>query len=113
VIINQNYSPEQVRPAVRDYPPPANGPSSGLNEYGQPTRPRQQAAGGQYTEPLYLLAFKDGVIRAVVAYWADKDAVHYVTMDHENRQASLGTIDRDLSERLNQERGVDFRLPRS
>jgi hypothetical protein len=38
-------------------------------------------------------------------------AVHYITMDHEQKQATLASVDRALSERLNRERNVPFRLP--
>jgi len=33
-------------------------------------------------------------------------------MDHEQKQAPLSSVDRDLSERFNRERNVSFRLPR-
>jgi hypothetical protein len=33
-------------------------------------------------------------------------------MEHEQKQAPLSSIDRDLSERLNRERNVTFSLPR-
>ena len=65
----------------------------------------------KYEEPLYLLAMKDGTIRAVLAYWVDGMTVHYVTMDHEQKQTMLSSLDRSLSERLNRERNVTFQLP--
>lgn len=65
----------------------------------------------KYEQPLYLLAMKDGTIRAVLAYWVDGMTVHYVTMDHEQKQTSLSSLDRSLSERLNRERNVTFSLP--
>jgi hypothetical protein len=79
-------------PAVREYPPAA----------------QEQ----KYETPLFLLAFKDGSIRAVLAYWVDGMTLHYVSMDHEQKQTPLSSIDRDLSERFNHERNVTFRLPR-
>jgi hypothetical protein len=65
----------------------------------------------KYEEPLYLLAMKDGTIRAVLAYWVDGATVHYVTMDHEQKQTTLASLDRGLSVRLNRERNVTFQLP--
>jgi len=65
----------------------------------------------KYEEPLYLIASHDGTIRAVLAYWIDGTTVHYVTMEHEQKQTPLSSIDRNLSERLNRERNVTFRLP--
>lgn len=88
--------------------PPAPLPAPG------PPEPviRQPQAEQKYETPLYLVAFQDGVIRAVLAYWVDGGMLHYVTMDHEQKQAALSSIDRDLSERFNRERNVTFRLPR-
>ena len=84
-------------------PPP---PEPTLREYG-PTAQSQK-----YETPLFLIAFKDGAIRAVLAYWVDGTILHYVSMDHEQKQAPLTSVDRDLSERLNRERNVTFSLPR-
>ena len=66
----------------------------------------------KYETPLFLIAFKDSTIRAVLAYWVDGTTLHYVTMEHEQKQAPLSSVDRDLSERFNRERNVTFRLPR-
>jgi len=107
VVINQGYQPEYAVPQVREYPPPPpplGTPGRGLNEYGQ--------AASSDKEPLYLLATKDGTIRAVLAYWAEGDTVHYVTMDHVRKTTPLASIDRELSSRLNRERGVSFGLPK-
>jgi hypothetical protein len=65
----------------------------------------------KYEDQLFLLAMKDGTIRAVLAYWVDGMTVHYVTMDHEQKQTPLSSLDHGLSERLNRERNVTFRLP--
>jgi hypothetical protein len=37
--------------------------------------------------------------------------LHYVSIEYGLNQASISLIDRDLSERLNDERGTPFRLP--
>ena len=94
VVINQGYQPEQPVPVVREYPPPP-----------APRPPADET-------PLYLIAFKDGIIRAALAYWAEGDQLHYVTMDREMKQVPLNTLDRELSTRLNHERHVSFSLPR-
>jgi hypothetical protein len=65
----------------------------------------------KYEDTLFLLAMNDGTIRAVLAYWVDGTTVHYVTMDHEQKQTPLSSLDHGLSERLNRERNVTFRLP--
>jgi len=100
VIINQGFQPE---------PPPAPM----IQEYVDPAPQQQARSGAQSTEPpLYLIAFNDGSIKAVVAYWVDGKTLHYVTMDHEQKQAPLASVDRALSERFNRERNVTFQLPR-
>ena len=101
VIINQGYQPYTAPPAVvQEYTAP-----------GPPPPPETQAP-KKYEEPLYLVAFHDGVIRAVVAYWTQGATLHYVTMDHVQKQVPLTTVDSNLSERLNGERNVPFQLPR-
>ncbi len=95
-------------------PPPViveQAPAPALREYPGPTTGSQAPQAQKYEDPLYLLAMRDGSIHAVLAYWADGPVVRYVTMDHEQKQAPLTSIDRALSERLNRERNVAFRLP--
>ena len=59
----------------------------------------------------YLLAFKDHTIYSAVAYWTDGDTLHYFTTGNTHNQVSLSLIDRELTERLNRELGIDFKLP--
>lgn len=61
--------------------------------------------------PIYLLAFTDHVIRAAAAYWVDGKTLHYLTLEYEQKQGPLETVDRDLSLQLNRERRVPFSLP--
>lgn len=62
---------------------------------------------------LYLIAFKDGSIHAAIAYWVDGDVLHYVTMEKAQKTVSIDEVDRGLSQRLNRERRIPFRLPGS
>ncbi len=96
IVQNPTYAPPPPPAPVMRYPPGPQLPGA------------QQQAGS----PLFLVAFQDGVIRAVLAYWVDGATLHYVTMDHEQKQAPLSSVDRPLSERLNGERNVQFSLPR-
>jgi hypothetical protein len=89
-------------------PPPAYAPPPEPSVRQYPPAAQDQ----KYETPLFLLAFKDGSIKAVLAYWVDGATLHYVSMDHEQKQAPLTSVDRDLSERFNRERNVTFRLPR-
>lgn len=78
----------------------------------QPPPPPPPARATRSNEPaLYLIAFNDHNIKPAVAYWTEKNTLRYVTMDHEIKTAPLSSIDRDLSMRLNDERGVPFTLP--
>jgi hypothetical protein len=98
IVSNQGPPPE---PAVQPPPAPA---------VWNAARPAQ-AQSQKYEDQLFLVAMRDGTIHAVVAYWVDGMTVHYVTMDHEQKQTPLASVDRTLSERLNRERNVTFRLP--
>ena len=91
-----NIYVERASPSTREY-----------DEYGQETR-RPAAVNAP---PVYLIAFKDRSIRAASAYWVDGGTLHYVTLQHEERQAALDTVDRDFSVQLNRERRVQFSLP--
>jgi hypothetical protein len=88
--------PERARPVTHEY-----------DQYGQEVRPGAPGA----ASPVYLLAFTDHVIRAAAAYWVDGKTLHYVTLQHEEKQAPLDTVDRALSVQLNRERQVPFQLP--
>jgi hypothetical protein len=62
-------------------------------------------------KPNYLIAFKDHTIYSSVAYWFDGDTLHYFTNGNTHNQASVALIDRELTERLNRELGIDFKMP--
>ena len=59
----------------------------------------------------YLIAFKDRTIYAAVAFWVEGDTLHYFTSGNTHNQVSLSLIDKSLTQRLNQESGVDMHLP--
>jgi hypothetical protein len=86
---------ERANPVVRNY-----------DEYGQEIKP---PSGG--VAPIFLLAFTDHVIRAAEAYWVNGKTLNYITLDYQQKQAPLDTVDRDLSLQLNRERRVPFWLP--
>ncbi len=95
VIVNQGY----VQTAPPDYGPPQERPSA------RPQRPLATRSS------LYLIAFRDGVIRAVVSYRVDGDNLLYTTRDQMEHSAPLRSIDRDFSIELNRDRGVALSLP--
>jgi hypothetical protein len=91
-------APNASRAVIREY-----------DQYGQEVRP---ATGAASTEsPIYLIAFNDHVIRAAAAYWVDGKTLHFVTLEHEERQAPIDSVDRTLSLKLNFDRRVPFQLP--
>jgi len=114
VVINPGFVPQQVNPQVREYN--SNDPGdqqSGMRLYQNSSHPYADAAannsGDQAT--IYLIAFKDHSIVQALGYWMEGATLHYVSVEHTLNQASINLIDRDLSQRLNDERGLEFRLP--
>jgi hypothetical protein len=101
-----NYVEQRATPNMRQY-----------DEYGQqigqPAMGNSSGGNGSTGSgsPLYLIAFRDHSIRAAASYWVDGRTLHYVTTQHEERQAPLDTVDRDFSLQLNHERHVPFSLP--
>jgi hypothetical protein len=93
-----------VQPVMRTY-----------DQYGQETQPADSSAGAPGSassgSPIYLIATKDQAIHAAAAYWVDGRTLHYVTLQHDQRQVPLDSVDRDLSMQLNRERRVAFQLP--
>lgn len=104
-----------------DKPPQASGPPGQgpplvgngqpimrqYDEFGQELWPPAAVAGS----PIYLIAFKDRVIRPAESYWLNGQTLHYVTLEHAEKTVPLDTVDRDLSAQLNRERRVQFQLP--
>jgi hypothetical protein len=98
VIINYNYNyPVEV-------PPP---PHAG--NMVQVQAPVEDASAPETSH--YLIAFQDHTIYAATAYWVDGDTLHYFTAGNVHNQASLTLVDRDFTERLNKEAGVEVKLP--
>ena len=89
---------ERATPVTREY-----------DQYGQETRSSGTPATA--SSPIYLIAFRDNTIRAAASYWVDGQMLHYVTLQHEEKQAPLDTVDRALTLQLNRERRVPFQLP--
>jgi hypothetical protein len=131
VVINQNFVPDRPAPVVREYGAP--GPdgveqpqSSGMRMYQVPpshpyadaqTQPEQEYRGRRQAanddQPtVYLIAFKDHSIVQALGYWMEGNTLHYVSVEHSLNQASVDLIDRSLSQRLNDERGVEFKFPK-
>ena len=59
----------------------------------------------------YLLAFKDHSIYSAVAYWVDGDTIHYMVTGNLHKQASVSSVDRELTQKLNESSGMEVKLP--
>ena len=93
----------QSQPPVNVYEAPAQ---PAIREYPETSSPKGNE------KPIYLIAFKNqSNIRAAQAYWVTGDILHFVTLQGEQRQAAVNSIDRALTLRLNRDRHVDFLLP--
>ncbi len=127
VVINHNYFPPQANPQVRDYAPGDGSQDqqqqqSGLRLYQTPpTRPfadsgqnaSPRRSGNDDQETVYLIAFKDHTIVQALGYWMEGSTLHYVNTEHSLNQISSSLVDRELSQRLNDERGVEFKMPQA
>jgi len=120
VVINQNFVPPQANPQVRDYSGDQSQQpqdQSGLKLYqAPPSHPYADAAAAQRASSgdqatIYLIALRDHTIVQALGYWMEGSTLHYVSAEHTLNQLSIDLVDRDLSQRLNDERGLDFRLP--
>lgn len=126
VVINQTFVPERARPVVREYPnqpEPApeeqqgmrlfEGPRTGSQGTVQePVRTARRPTSRDDQPTLYLIAFKDHSIVQALGYWVEDGNLHYVSAGHTLNQISLDLIDRETSQQLNDERNVEFKLPR-
>ena len=130
---DNSYVPQETAPQQPNvtviYPPqqPATSVMIQLGPDGEYTTVTQRQPASIYQAPRqrdtaeeaepaadstrYLLAFKDHTIYSAVAYWADGDTLHYFTTGNIHNQASISLLDRELTERLNRELGIDFKLP--
>ncbi len=98
VTINQSFAPEPVRSSIQTYQAPAPAPVP---------VPVPESEG-----VIFLIALKDSSVYSAVAYWLEGDTLHYITPQGKHNQVSLDLVDRAISEKLNQGRKVEFRLPR-
>jgi hypothetical protein len=103
------YPASQTQPV---YAGPSQPVMRSYDQYGQEVQPPASSPGPSSGSPIYLIATRDQAIRAAAAYWVDGRTLHFITLQHEEKQAPLDSVDRDLSLQLNRERHVAFQLPR-
>ena len=105
VIINQGFAPPQ-----RLEQPGAFPPKDETTCVTQRNAVRPQSA-EEDRPTIYLIAFKNHSIVQALGYWVEAGTLHYVSAEYGLNQASIVLIDRNLSQRLNDERGIAFELP--
>jgi hypothetical protein len=128
--------PGGAQPNVIVVYPPASGPQApptfggGFGDFAAgplpPPSPAQAAGAGPAPGPAssdqssafapasyYLIAYKDHTIYSAVAYWVERDTLHYFTTGATHNQVSLALVDKDLTQRLNEELGNNLQLPKN
>jgi len=114
VVVNNFYSPDAARPLERE-PGGENGETGGVQVYSAPTsRPttaEEPASAKREAKPaVYLLAFQDNSIQSVAACWREAGKLHYLTVQGDHKSAPIESLDREYTEHLNRERGLEFKL---
>jgi hypothetical protein len=99
VVINQYFSSEAA-------PRPAE--ESNVRVYDAPARTPAEPPEASLS---FLIATKDRSVFSAAAYWVEGDALHYVTPRGKHESIPLASVDRELSEKLNENHQVQFRLP--
>lgn len=99
VVIHQYFSGEAARPAAEE---------SNLRIHDVPARTPAEPAEAPFS---FLIATRDRSVFSAAAYWVEGETFHYVTPRGKHEQLPLAQLDRELSEKLNENRQVQFRLP--
>jgi len=128
VFVGGYYGPAyEPQPSVIVYPPAQPAPQVVINQYFGPSSeapssaetgvritqvpPRAPAPPPAQETVTFLIATTDGSVFTAAAYWVEGETLHYVTPYGKHEQVALNRVDRQLSEKLNEGRQVEFRLP--
>jgi len=121
---------QQPAPAYEDpnlyngQAPPVVVINQAVPGYGQPPdysyAPQQQQQDVDQNAPrqdmpatIYLIALTDHSILPTIAYWVEGgDTVAYITTEGDQNRISLALVDREFSKKLNDDRHVEFKLPK-
>ncbi len=104
VTINQYFGAESGRALVRE----GGVERETVQSYQAPVREPVEPPADRV---MFLIALKDSSVYSAVAYWIEGETLHYITTQGKHNQVSLDLVDRELSEKLNRGRQVEFRLP--
>lgn len=119
------YPPPEPAPQITIIMPPQPAPAPvTINQYfSGEAKPAERETVSTYQAPvktpveppadsvIFLIALKDSSVYSAAAYWVEGDTLHYITPQGRHNKVSLELVDRPLSEKLNQGRKVEFRLP--
>jgi hypothetical protein len=107
VILNQKFGNDN------GYPPPPYGSAPQAPAAPAPPEDQNQpqAAAGESSSIIFLIAMKDHTIFPAVAYWVEDSTLNYITAQGVRNRVSLDLVDKDFSKQLNKERSLDFALP--
>jgi hypothetical protein len=86
---------EPVRPEIREY------------EWPSPT----EASLLEQEPATFSIALEDGTLHSAEAAWVQNGMLHFVSSGGAHRQVSLNLVDRDLTEKLNRQKKIRFRVP--
>lgn len=115
---NPNWAPGVTfnqNPVLLQESPPTvgDGSQAGTRPCANPQRTalNPQASANEGRPTIYLIAFKDHSVVRALGYWMEAGSLHYVSAEYGLNQVSMVLIDQELSQRLNDERGVAFKFP--
>jgi hypothetical protein len=91
-------------PAFGSFPSPAGPAQAVIHEYPVPP-----ASAGSATA--FTIALKDGSQRSAIAAWTQEGKLYYVDSQHRHQVLSPDVIDRETTERLNDEKHLRLELP--
>jgi hypothetical protein len=103
VTIHQHFG-EGAQPVIREYGPEGEE----IRTYRAPTVNRPAPPDD---DVMFLVPLKDHSVYSAKAYWVEGEMLHYITHQGRHNQVSLDLVDRELADRLNKGRKVEFRLP--
>jgi hypothetical protein len=113
---------QQPAPAYEDPNSYTQSPVVILNQGFRSAPPEQPSEPQPYVDQtnyrpdapptIYLIAMTDHTILATIAYWVEGDTLSYITVEGNQNRVSMALVDREFSKKLNDDRQVEFRLPK-
>lgn len=96
-----------ITPPASAFAPPAGPAQAVIHEYPAPPA----SAGSSSGATAFTIALKDGSQRSAIAAWIQEGKLYYVDSQHRHQVLSPDVIDRETTERLNDEKHLRLELP--